>query len=218
MDIGTIIELSGDGFYRGNVFSKPPNAQRTFTKMMDVELYVNKLLVDDACRNQILNHSTAIIKILSHQACEIIGQLKFDYGVIEVSNGHFLQLSSRRFTSTFAGEAERDEKWSARAFVEYDPEKECVDAGYSDGFLNSLPDRQTRIEFLNKFYQCLFPFKMPQETRKLVVSGPKNSGKTSWANIFHRLITPDEIASITDERQFSASMIQDDTQLVLVDE
>ena len=58
---------------------------------------------------------------------------------------------------------------------------------------------------------------MPQKVRKLV-AGPKDSGKTSWASIFHRIVPPGYIASITNEQQFSASMITNDTQLVFVDE
>ena len=57
---------------------------------------------------------------------------------------------------------------------------------------------------------------MPQKTRKLVVTGPRDSGKTSWASIFRRIIPEEYIASITNERQFS--MITDDTQLVFIDE
>ena len=58
---------------------------------------------------------------------------------------------------------------------------------------------------------------MPHKIRKLVVAGPKDSGKTSRASIFHRIIQ-DKIASITGEGQFSAAMINKATQLVLIDE
>jgi hypothetical protein len=43
-------------------------------------------------------------------------------------------------------------------------------------------------------------------------------GNTSWSNIFHRLIPADFIASLTNERQFSAAMITNETQLVIVNE
>ena len=84
--------------------------------------------------------------------------------------------------------------------------------------MNSFPNIKTRVNFLNKFYQCLMASKMPHKVRKLVVAGPKDSGKTSWASIFHRLIPAGNIASITSERQFSGAMIKEDTQLVFVDE
>jgi hypothetical protein len=52
--------------------------------------------------------------------------------------------------------------------------------------------------------------KMPHKVRKLVVEGPKDSGKTSWASIFHRVIPQGKIASITGEGQFSAAMTTED--------
>ena len=61
-------------------------------------------------------------------------------------------------------------------------------------------------------------FKMPHKAKKLVVAGPKDSDKTSWAMVFHRLILSGRTASITKEKQFSAAMIDEDTQLVFVDE
>ena len=59
---------------------------------------------------------------------------------------------------------------------------------------------------------------MPHKVKKLVVAGPKDSGKTSWLNIFHRIIPSAAIASLTKEKQFSAAMITNKTQLVIVDE
>ena len=59
---------------------------------------------------------------------------------------------------------------------------------------------------------------MPHKIRKLVVSGPRDSGKTSWARELHRIIPSNRIASITKERQFSASMINNETELVIIDD
>ena len=59
--------------------------------------------------------------------------------------------------------------------------------------------------------------KSRKKTRKLVVAGPCDSGKTSWAYVFHRIIPPQYIASITNEGQFSAAMINNDTQLIIID-
>ena len=59
---------------------------------------------------------------------------------------------------------------------------------------------------------------MPHKTRKLVVYGPKDSGKTSWFHVFLGVIPMKFIASITSEKQFAASMITNDSQLILLDE
>ena len=84
--------------------------------------------------------------------------------------------------------------------------------------LTSFADDDVRARFVNKFYQCLLAFQMPHKVRKLVVVGPKDSGKTSWSNIFYHVILPGYVASLTKENQFSAAMIKNETQLVLVDE
>ena len=51
-----------------------------------------------------------------------------------------------------------------------------------------------------------------------MLASPRDSGKTSWTRLFQRIIAPEYVASITSERQFSASMITEATQLVIIDE
>ena len=74
------------------------------------------------------------------------------------------------------------------------------------------------MRFFNKFYQCFSAFNMPDKLKTLVVARPKDSGKTSWSNIFHRIIPSSAIVSLTKEKQFPAAMITKETQLVIVDE
>ena len=57
---------------------------------------------------------------------------------------------------------------------------------------------------------------MPHKVRKLVVHGPKDSGKTSWINVLLGIIPMTDVASITQERQFAAAMIEEHTQLVVL--
>ena len=52
---------------------------------------------------------------------------------------------------------------------------------------------------------------MPQKVKKLVVMGPKDSGKATWASVFLGIIRRKFIASITQENQFSCAMIDEDT-------
>ena len=59
---------------------------------------------------------------------------------------------------------------------------------------------------------------MPHKVRKLVVHGPKDSGKTSWINVLLGIIPMTDVASITQERQLAAAMIEEHTQLVVLDE
>lgn len=78
--------------------------------------------------------------------------------------------------------------------------------------------RMMVTSFMNKFYQCLLASRIPQKIRKLVVTRPQDSGKTSRANVFRRIISPENVASVMSESQFSAAMITKSTQLILVDE
>ena len=82
-----------------------------------------------------------------------------------------------------------------------------------------IPDPETRgVNFLNKLYQCLMADKMPHKVRKLVVHGPKDSGKTSWINVLLGIIPMTDVVSITQEQQFATAMIEEHTQLVVLDE
>ena len=103
-------------------------------------------------------------------------------------------------------------------FISYDSSAEPDAKFFKQGILNSFPDPETRVNFLNKFYQCLMAGKMPHKVRKLVVHGPKDSGKTSWINVLLGIIPMTDVASITQERQFAAAVIEEHTQLVFIDE
>ena len=59
---------------------------------------------------------------------------------------------------------------------------------------------------------------MPHKTRELVVYGPKGSSKTSWFHVFLGVIPMKFIASITNEKQFAASVITNDSQLIFLDD
>ena len=215
--IERVMEMSKHALYRGIIYYKPNGAQLTYVKLMDISSYLNKLLANQAINQDLLKHFSTVERILSHPACEIVQQINFDFNLIEVSNGFCFLISLRTFVHNPIGESQIG-KLSPRAYVPYDCYATPEPRYFREGVYNSFPDEEVRLNFLNKFFQCLMAFKMPQKSRKLVVAGPRDSGKTSWANIFHRIIPPEYIASITNERQFSASMINNDTQLVIIDE
>lgn len=81
-----------------------------------------------------------------------------------------------------------------------------------------FPDLTERVRFCNKFFQCFLCWQLPHKIRKLVVVGEKNSGKTSWSKVFFGLMAKEKIAVLSKEEHFGASMIQDDTELLWVDE
>lgn len=215
-DIGIVMARCNHALHRGFVHGKPAEATLTFVRMMDVKTYINKLLANDALRERILKHMTRIIQLLSHPACEIMTQIEFHPDYIEVSGGQFFRISSRSFTD--CAPILPFGKISPRAFIPYDSTTPPQPLHFKSGIKNSFPELPVRTAFLNKFYQCFLGRRMPQKIRKLVVSGPRDSGKTSWACVLHRIIPSDRIASITKERQFSASMINDETEIVIIDD
>ena len=184
---------------------------------MTVDSYLNKLLVNDALREAIIKHFGTISKILSHPDCDIIKQLSFNLDLIEVADGYVFQISKRTFTHCPLT-ADDYRRVSPRAFVPYDCASTPDPRYFKEGIMNSFPELRIRVRFLNKLYQCLLAGRMPQKVPKLVVSGPRDSGKTSWASIFLRIIPKDHLASITSEKQFSAAMVKENTQLILIDD
>ena len=216
-NIARVMEICKHALYRSAIYTIPDNAKMTYVRMMDVSTYLNKLLANDALNNALVRNFQAVEKILSHPACEIVEQIQFDFDLIEVSNGVCFSISGRRFIPN-AIPSSKVGKLSPHAFVPYDSSTAPQPGYFEQGILNSFGDLHERVNFLNKFYQCLVAFKMPQKTRKLVLVGPRDSGKTSWCNVFHRIIPPHCIASVTSEGQFSAAMITDTTQLIVIDE
>ena len=215
--IAKAMELCSCAIYRSQVYARPDGAAFTYVRMMDVSSYLHKLLANDCLRDGVIKHFQAFQKFLGCPACEIIEQLKFNNDLIEVSNGFCFSVIQRRFipcslVPCMCG------KIFPRAFVPYDCSTPPEPGHFRYAILNSFEDPITRVNFLNKFYQCLLVSRMPHKVRKLVVVGPRDSGKTSWANVVHRVVPLEFIASIANERQFSAAMIKDDTQLVIVDE
>ena len=216
-DIQTVMQLCNHGLYQDNMYSRPNLASFTYAHMMDVESYLHHVMSNDSLREGVLKHFTVLSKTLAHKNCTIIPQLQFDNNIIEVLGGKVFQISSRSFVPCPIS-PESIGKISPRSFAEYDSTT-VPDAGYFEhAIINSFPDHVELINFLNKFYQCLVAGKTLLKVRKLVVAGPRDSGKTSWSAIFPRVIPAQYIATITKERQFSAAMMNEFTQLVIIDE
>ena len=74
-----------------------------------------------------------------------------------------------------------------RAYQEYDCQTKPQARHLEESLVNSFPVLEDRVEFLNKFYQCLLADKMPHKARKMLCSGGKDSGKTTWASILKGL-------------------------------
>ena len=216
-NIARVMEICKHALYRSAICTIPDNAKMTYVRMMDFSTYLNKVFANDGLNNALVQNFQAVEKILSHPACEIVEQIQFDFDLIEVSKGVCFSISSRRFIPN-AIPSSKVGKLSPRTLVPYDSSTAPQPGYFEQEILNSFGDLHEHVNFLNNFYQCLVAFKMPQKTRKLVLIGPRDSGKTSWCNVLHRINPPHFIVSVTSEGQFSAAMITDTTQLIVIDE
>ena len=106
----------------------------------------------------------------------------------EINGGKCVKLSSRCIVKTPL-EVSDIGKVSPRIYCDFTLTRTSGDDGYfSNSILNSFPEVPKRVEFLNKFYQCLLYGQLPHKAEKLVVCGTNNSGKSSWARIFFGLM------------------------------
>ena len=138
--------------------------------------------------------------------------------MIEINGGKCVKLSSRCIVKTPL-EASDIGKVSPRIYCDYTLKRTSGDGGYfSHSIINSFPEVPKRVEFLNKFYQCLLYGQLPHKAKKLVVCGANNSGKSSWARIFFGLMNRSKIVSVTKEKAFGLSMVDEDTELIFIDE
>ena len=129
-----------------------------------------------------------------------------------------MKLSSRCIVKTLL-EANDIGKVSPRIYYDFTVKITSRDGGYfSYSILNSSPEVPKRVEFLNKFYQCLLYGQLPHKAMKLVVCGTNNSGKSSWARIFLGIMNRLKIVSVTKEKTFDLSMVDEDTKLIFIDE
>ena len=203
--------------YKGAVFAKPKNARYTYVFMHPVKKYLDLLLSSPILQDPLLKNLSQLEKIMSSDTCSVIEQVKFDLDLIEVSNGQLFKISERRFTDCSILTNDIG-KTSPRMFVQYNCDFPPDPKYFQESIFNSFPDKQERVNFLNKFYQCLMAGRMPHKCPKLVVAGPKDSGKTTWLSVLTGVISPRYIATVTKEKQFSMQMISEDTQLVFIDE
>ena len=108
---------------------------------------------------------------MSNPACELFPQLTLGLDLTEVQEGKCFKISQWKFIdSPFTQKDFR--KISPRMFIPCDSTSPPEPKYFKDAILNSFPDDDVRVNFLNKFYQCLMAGRMPHKVRKLVVHGP----------------------------------------------
>ena len=130
-----------------------------------------------------------------------------------------LKFQRENLCQSHLASSEDFRKISPRMFVPYDPSTPPEPKYFKEGILNSFPYLNERIQFLNKYYQCLMAHHMPHKIRKLDqrTLGTKGLWEDQLVQCVLGLIPIKSIASINNEKQFSTAMISDETQLVFLD-
>ena len=109
---------------------------------------------------------------------------------------------------------------SPRAFVKYnyDPDVVPYPEPFVKGVENSFGNPRIRKKFYKKYYQLLMHGQFPHKETKLCLVGPADSGKTSWFGCFQGIIPSKYIAGVMNDGRFSAALINNNTQIVMMDE
>ena len=181
---------------------------------MTVGTYLNNIMQgNDPVAPSVLRYRAVLRENLTNP--ERGNQIRFALDVIEVSDGWAFQISIRRF---FQYRQEDFQGRSARAFVVYDCTTPPEPGQFAETVINSFQAHHERINVLNKIYQCLMAKRVPAPIKKLVLAGPQDSGMDTWLSIFRRIITNDNIVTLTRQGRFSAAGVMEDTELIVVRE
>ncbi|XP_066929136.1 uncharacterized protein [Clytia hemisphaerica] len=204
------------GLYDGSVYKKVPQSRFTYVYCSSVHDFIHFILGNDDVANTISQHVQQIISLLSVKTCRIIKPISIDYNFIEVTpHGTCFNIAKKCF------ELEpRDLKGSPRAFVKYayDANKRPYPEPFIKGVENSFGNPVVRKRFYKKYYQLLVHKQFPHKETKLCLVGPADSAKTSWFSPFKGIIPARYIAGVMNDGRFSAALIDDQTQIVMMDE
>ena len=85
----------------------------------------------------------------------VIEQVMFDLYLIEVSNGQLFKISERRFTDCRIL-TDNICKTSPRLYIQYHSDLPPDPKYFQESIFNSFPDKQERVNFLNKFISALW--------------------------------------------------------------
>ena len=187
----TKIFLSSAKTYVGNIC-----ANETMPEMLDCIGFLDRVLRDDQCSvfpqleldADVIEVSRppkkeGLIRSLASVTVPIPSGQQFHLCQFQVHNGLAWSLHRRTFFDLDPSQYSRLQ--SPRMYCAYDPAS-LNEAGvekFRESVENSFPDLQTRVEFLNKFYQCTLGHGIPLKLPKLIVCGEQNSGKTTWLYI-----------------------------------
>lgn len=89
---------------------------------------------------------------------------------------------------------------------------------FISGLDQNFPDERVKKAFIKQLYQLLIKDGFPFKHKKICLVGPSNSGKSSWFSVIQGIIAHTDVATLTREGKFCMHLINDDTQVVLMEE
>ena len=203
---------------RGYVYAKPKRAKVTYVRVCDIETFVHAALANTQLRSKVMiGHIKQLISVLGHRNFAMIKQLQMDQDLIEVLGGKCFDISKMEFIDTPIGEDEIGVR-TPRAFFPYNHLQPPNPSYFIDTIKNSFPTQKEITAFAIKYYQLMFHHRHQMKRPVLMVVGPRDCGKTTIINPILELIPAEHVASLTPEKQFSCSMLNQDTELTMVDE
>ncbi|XP_066922183.1 uncharacterized protein [Clytia hemisphaerica] len=179
--------------HNGAIFEKEPNATYAFKYHSSIDEYLETLCANRKFGEKIDLHKEKIRSHMEAEFVKVLPSIEMDYDYIEVNGGWFFKFSTESFV-------------------------QCDGGCFTTSVENSFPELRERVNFLNKFYQCLLCFQFPHKVPRIVTSGSNNSGKTSWANVLLGLIPHNNVAIFSKEKTFGSMMINKRTELLFIDE
>lgn len=207
----------GHMLYRGKVMKRIKGAKMTYRIYKSVPEYIQILLANRLFRSQIAQHSERLITMFGNPHCALVPQLEMDMNTIEVMDGVFFRFDERGF-SKIPPSSKRTQV-SPCAYFNYDSTKRPKADIFVQSWDNSFGHDQIQsVRAMNKFYQCFMANKMQHKTRKLVLYGPKDSGKTTWIEILKGVISESDVAFVGQDHNFPLSMLTDHTRLIIMDD
>ena len=126
--------------YKNDIYAMPPGAKYTYVYMMDVDEYLNRILANEMLKEKFICCKPKLLSLMSHHACKVIPQIKFDMDLIEVAEptGLCFKISQGSFKEGCIQE-EQVGKLSPRMYTPYDPNKIPDPTYFKEAIFNSFP-------------------------------------------------------------------------------
>ena len=170
----------GHALYKGNVYVKPPSAKFTYVLMMDMESFVNKMMLSDVVGEDLVKLCRKIIEIMSHHKCKSIPKSRSNWDLIEVKDGT---------VSPSASEISLNAPLRPEILGKYPQEHMHQSQSLSNNQLRILSRIcQLKSIFLTNITKWLTVNRFPHKCPKVVVAGPRDSGKSTRASVFLSIV------------------------------